>query len=417
MAGSFQLRTVRAVSTYGSPGMLPPADDPLVSAEEEWVDDPFADPGLDDSGDEQLAELFAKANTAAAGNRHHLSALSALSAQMDGYRPLSPAEQAERIAAYNDGLAAAARLAAGGRMSGSARDRLERAVDAGERAQTELVGSMFRLVLVIARELASNRYGRERSLDVLPDIVADANLALVEAVSKYDPGRGPAFSVYAGRVIRERVRASLGKSGLIDIPASWLRVRRLATTLAPELTVKLGRAPSTEEMQAGLRAQCMAWAADHLTDDQQSLPEPVRVELMKAKLTKQGMLGAIERYDEVMQATQQLWNLDAPLTSDGGTTLGDVVADAGSDATFDAVELSQLRDALLAALASLPERDREIVLYRFGFADGEVWTYAKLAPRYDISAERVRQIERAVLGKLRGPGFEALSSYLPSSLD
>lgn len=416
MAGSATRRTVAGVSLRGLFGEDPaePAD-PGVEGDSWVADDPFADAGLDASEDEEIAEFFAAADRLLAGNRAELSALSALSAQMGRYPVLEAVEQAHRVALVNEGLLAYAKLAAAtGTMSPRERSKLERTCWAGEQAQTELIGSMFRLVLVISRELAAKRYGMGKDLVELPDLVSEANLALVEAVTTFDPSRGPAFSVYSARKVRERVRLILASDSPMKVPASWARLRRLATTLAPDLAAQLGRTPTVEEMQEGLRAQCMAWAADHLTESQAKQPEPVRIELMKAKLVKQGMLGAIDKYEEVMVATQQMWNLDAPVGGpDSGTSLGDLVADTSSDSTFDAVELSELRNTLMNALADLPDRDREIVLYRFGFIDGEVWTYAKLAPQYNISAERIRQIERGVLNKLRGPGFDALASFMP----
>lgn len=368
--------------------------------------------------DDEIASYIVRAaGTARGGNREMLSSLSALSQQMERYRPLTPAEQTECLRVYNSGLEASATLIAGRRLSGRRRQELTRTAQLGEDAQMELVGSMFRLVLVIARELAGNRYGRERSLDMLSDLVADANLALVEAVASFDPNRGPAFNMYAGRVIRERIRGSLTKVSQLGIPASWLRVKRLATTLAPELATELGRQPSTEEMQSALKVQCMRWAANRLTDSQAKLPDAERHALMEQKLVKQGMFGAIDRYEEVMVATRQIDSLDAPIGDSDGASYSDHLAEQESSDMFDSVELGQLRESLMAALLSLPERDREIVLYRFGFMDGEAWTYAKLAPRYSISAERVRQIERNVLAKLRGPGFDGLSGFLPSRMD
>lgn len=371
-----------------------------------------------EDGDEEIEGFLAKVTSGhGGGHREMLSALSALSQQMERYRPLSVPEQVSCMLTYNAGLEARAALTTRRRLSARKRAELERVARVGDDAQMELVGSMFRLVLVIARELASNRYGRERSLDMLSDLVADANLALVEAVAGFDPGRGPAFNMYAGRVIRERIRGALTKVSPLGIPASWLRVKRLATTLAPELAAGLGRQPTVEEMQAALRVQCLRWAGNRLTDAQGKLPEDERLALMEQKLVKQGMFGAIDRYEEVMVATRQIDSIDAPIGDADGARYSEILSETDSGDTFDSLELGQLREALMAALASIPDRDREIVLYRFGFMDGEVWTYARLAPQYNISAERVRQIERNVLGKMRGPGFDALGGFLPSSMD
>lgn len=375
-----------------------------------WDQDPFYDPGLDDAGD---AELDAMVKAAETSSSHQTTALSALSAQMGVYRPLTPAEQTERLKLYNDGLSAAAKLATETNLSTAQQEALQASVRRGDAAQTELVGSMFRLVLIIAREQSARRFGRERAMDQLADLVADANVSVVDAIHRYDPSRGPAFNVYASRVVRDRVREAVSHSGLEKIPSPWLRVRRLSQTLSPELALKLGRQPTVAEMQEGLMSQAMAWALDHLTPEQLALPEKTRNELAMAKLVKQGMCRAIRQYEEVMVVTQSMWNLDAPIGTDGTARLIDTVVAETSDETFDAVELTQLRETLMESLSTLPDRDREIVLYRFGFIDGDQWTYAKLAPRYSISAERVRQIERAALGKLRGPEFNAIAAFLP----
>ena len=90
----------------------------------------------------------------------------------------------------------------------------------------------------------------------------------------------------------------------------------------------------------------------------------------------------------------------------------------GGDSVYDAVEFAELSRDLATALSTLPERERQIMLHRFGFiGDGaEKATYVKLAPMYGVSAERIRQIERNVLGKLRGPNFGYLAGHLATSV-
>lgn len=390
---------------------LPAAAELAVALEAALGAEPEAEEADDDA---QLEKYLAKAN--ATNGREHLSALSALSQQMGAYRPLSPAEQTACLARYEAGVAARTRLA-GGRLSARATRAAHNDVRAGEQAHTELVASMFRLVLIIAREIAADRYGREKALDILPDLVAEANLALVESVSTYDAERCPTFSIYAGRVIRDRVRMSLQKSSAVGVAPSWLRLKRIYTVLRPEVEMSLGRTPNEEEMQQALRVVCLRWAADRLTEEQKLLPEDERLVLMESKLRKQGMLGAIDRLKEVLAATHQVASLDAPRSEDGSATLGDALPGVGDDRVFDEVEHADLSRDLMTALRSLPEREQQIVLHRFGFVDGEQWTYARLAPVFGVSAERIRQIERNVLGKLRGPGFANLGSHLPSHLD
>jgi RNA polymerase primary sigma factor len=378
--------------------------------------DPFDDglEKIDVEGDAKITALLERAyGKGSTAGRENLTALSALAQQMQAFKPLSPADQEKALVAYNQGLEAQAKLAARKR-SGRETEKLRVLVRDGERAQEQLVGGMFRLTMIIARELATDRYGKERSLTLMEDLVAEANLALVEALPRYDAARCPTFSVYAGRVIRDRVRASLTQSSALQVPSAWLRVKRIAATRVPELASELGRTPTLEEIQDALRVRCMDWAADHLTDPQKKLPLDERQALMRAKLVKQGMFGAIDRYEEVMRYTQITTSLDAPVGDDPGSTYGDFIEAPSADEVYDEVELNELRSDIAKALSTLSDRERDIILHRFGWVDGESWTYAKLAPRYGVSAERVRQIEANVLGKLRGPSFTRLASYLPS---
>lgn len=360
----------------------------------------------DREDEEHLAALVDRASSGA--GREHLSALSALSQQMSAYPPLSPADQAVRLAAFRRGRAAQAAVDAGTR---SAREA-HREIQAGQRAQTELVGSMYRLALLICQELATERYGRERMLEMLPDLVAEANVAVVEAVSTYDETRSPSFSLYAGRVMRDRVRMTLQRSATVGVAPSWLRLKRIYTVLRPEVEMRLGRAPTEAEMQQALREVCMRWAADRLTPEQQCLPPQQQRELMESKLRKQGMLGAIDRLSEVLTATQQTSSLDAPVGDGGGARVGDLIAAQAPDSAYDEVEHAELHQDLMAAMATLTDRERQILLHKFGFVDGEQWTYARLAPVFGVSAERIRQIEKQVLAKLRSPVF-GLAPHLP----
>lgn len=375
------------------------------------ADAEYAAIATDAEEDAEIARLVVRAQ--ATSGRESLSALSALSQQMGGFRPLDPGGQAERLRVYRAGAQASAALARGDGSAAAQRD-WQQLVRRGQWAQTELVGSMYRLVLIIARELAAERYGREKALDMLPDLVSEANVAVVEAITTFDEERCPTFSIYAGRVIRDKVRMSLQKSASVGVAPSWLRLKRIYTVLRPEVEMRLGRTPTAPDMQAALRVVCMKWAADRLTAEQQQLGEAARIDLMEQKLKKQGMLGAIDRLAEVLAATQQVSSLDAPVGDDMGTSLGDLLPQQGGTGAFEAVEHAELHSDLMSALRTLTDREQQIMLHRFGFADGEQWTYAKLAPMYGVSPERIRQIERNVLGKLRGPAFGHLGSHLSS---
>lgn len=346
------------------------------------------------------------------GNLEQLTALSAFVRRMERFEQLSNNEQVHLAAVVRTGRDAQEALIARKKPSDTAIRKAKAAGAEAERAAEMLVGSNFRLVLLICRELAEERHGRERAGDVMADLVGEANVALVEAVIGFDETRCPSFATYAARVVRDRVRAQLGKDGYIRLPPSWNRLKRIAAVRIPQLQVELGRAPTRDEIKADLLERCMTWAESKLTPEQAALPKKEREALKVAKLRKQGMFGAIESLDDVLQAAQGTASLDAQVGEDGTTTLGDMVSSGASDETFDTVDLGELRGAIGRALEELDDREREILMLRYGFVDGEAWTYVMIGDKFGVTAERIRQIERSVLVKLRGEDAGDLESFL-----
>lgn len=342
-------------------------------------------------------------------------ALSAFQRRMERYPQLSPEAQLELAAKVQVGITARDELASSPKLAQRRRSQLEDAVRDGERSMEFLAGSNFRLVMLICRELAEERYPG-RSLDVLGDLIGEANIALTQAMREFDAERCPVFATYVAKVVRDRVRAQLAKDSHVRVANSWHRLKRIAAVRIPQLQAELGRAPTEDEIKADLLERCMEWAEDKLTDEQRKLPKKQREELKIAKLRKQGMIGAIESLQDVLQASQTVASLDARVGEDGDTTLGDMVQIPEDDG-FSELELGELRDTLREALAPLSERERTIVLLRFGFADGEQWTYTAIAEQYDVTAERIRQIEKNVLGKLATSSAvrDRLAAFLPSA--
>jgi RNA polymerase primary sigma factor len=342
-------------------------------------------------------------------------ALSAFQRRMERYPQLSPPAQLELAVQVQASIKAADELALNQKMSPRHRRALEAAASEGERAMEYLAGSNFRLVMLICRELAEERYPG-RSLDVLGDLIGEANIALTQAMREFDPERCPVFATYVAKVVRDRVRAMLAKDSHVRVANSWHRLKRIAAVRIPQLQAELGRPATEDEIKADLLARCMEWAEDKLTDEQRRLPKAQREEVKVAKLRKQGMIGAIESLQDVLQASQTVASLDAKVGEDGDTTLGDLVQVQEPDG-FSQIELGELRDTLRIALAPLSERERTIVLLRFGFVDGEQWTYTSIAEQYDVTAERIRQIEKNVLVKLAGssPLRDRLAAFLPSA--
>lgn len=366
--------------------------------------------------DREIEELLLRAQ---AGDGIEVPAISGMMQEARRYPPLSGEDQTRLVATYQASLKLEQALQAQ-KVNARQRRDAQKTIRRGQDCITYLVVSNFRLVQLIAREQLTKRYpSRDRLAELLPDLINEGNLALTEAAQKYDVSRGPHFTAYAARAIRDRVRYVLSRSVPVRMSASWSRIQRIARRTIPELQDRLGRSPSTEELQEALLAKCLVWAEGKLTPEQMNLSESKRNDLMMAKLRKQGMLGAIDAIDEVLQLGQSAASLDATVGSDGDTTLGDMVSAEQEDVLFDNVELQELGQALQAALSTLSDRERMIVLYRYGFVDGESWTYDRIAAQYDVTSERIRQIEKAVMGKLRGPGssYGGLSSFLPGQFE
>lgn len=343
-----------------------------------------------------------------------VSALSAFQRSADRFPPLSPDEQLMMVKRYRDISAEIQALSKKRRADPRQVPQLEAEQ---HRCLEHVCASCWRLAWLIVREQAEERFGRDRATEILPDLMSEANAALVAAVRDFDPAQTPKFATYAARVIRDHTRAVLSRDGYMRLAPSWSRVKRIAATRMPELISELGRRPTTEELQSDLLQRCLEWAHNRLTAEQKKLPANQQKSLAMAKLRKQGMLGAIRDIDEVLVISQSVISLDQPVGEGGGSALGDTVVARATGERFDTVEMGELRETLMAAISTLSEREQEIVLLRYGFDGSEGWTYSKIAERFGVSSERVRQLERGALAKLSSPHgqFAALSSFIVES--
>ena len=368
-----------------------------------------------DVDDVDLDALITRSSVPA--GRESVAALSALQRAADAYPQLPADAQLELHARFRDGQAARAELDAGVRGAKAARAR--RRVRDGDEAYEYLVACNQRLVRLICREQAERRYGRERAAAVLPDLVAEANVALAGAVTSFDPSRTPRFATWAGAQVRTTVRASLSEQDVpTKLPSSWRRFKRIAAVRQHKLADQLGRSPSTEELQSDLFEYCVVWSEDHLPADQQQLPTDQRRQLAIEKMRKQGTERALREIEKLLQVTRGAQSLDAPVTDDGSRTFGDGMAAAADDDVLDPLDMSALKKTLRAALGDLTEREQRVVLLRYGVGsvDGQPMTYTEMAPEFDVTPERVRQIEARAMEKLRSGDSQVrghLASFLP----
>ncbi len=257
------------------------------------------------------------------------------------------------------GRAAAARLAVGAPVTASDRRSLCSVVADGERARARFIAANLRLVVSIAKHY---RYGAL----ALPDLIQEGNLGLMRAVDKFDPERGFKFSTYATWWIRQGVtRAMADKGRTIRVPAHVMEAiaavhRALATS-----TSSLGRVPDDDELAEA------------------------------AGITR-------GRLEELRTATVELRSLSAP-AREGEGSLEDLVADDRAESPFEAVAAGIGRSVLDDVLRCLTDRERAVLRARFGLGGAAPRTLEDVGRDFDLTRERIRQIEAKALTKLRHP--------------
>jgi RNA polymerase sigma factor (sigma-70 family) len=239
-----------------------------------------------------------------------------------------------------------------------------RAVKAGEDAQQVFIRSNLRLVVSIAK-----RY-RASGLPLL-DLIQEGNLGLIHAVEKFDWRKGFKFSTYATWWIRQAISRGVANTG---------RTIRLPVHASDTLT-RLQQAQAFLEVKFGRRAT-LAELGREL-----EMPEDKVVEALRFRA--------------------EPLSLSEPLREEGDTELGDLVEDRGTESPFEAAFRALLPSEISRLLAPLDERERKILTLRFGLDRGEPRTLEEVGVYFDLTRERIRQIEARAMSKLRHPSSDA----------
>jgi RNA polymerase primary sigma factor len=244
------------------------------------------------------------------------------------------------------------------RMTPALKRDLEWLAQDGQRAKEHLLAANLRLVVSVAK-----RYARP-SMPFL-DLVQEGNIGLVRAVEKFDYQRGFKFSTYATWWIRQAMTRGIAEQGrTIRLPVHLVEQVNKIARLRRVLAAELGRDPTSEEIGKAV-----------------DLPA--------------------ERVEEILRSARDPISLDRTVDDDGSSEFADFIADEDALSPEEVLSRRLLRDEIDQALGGLDERESHVVAARFGLLDGREHTLAEIGADLNLTRERIRQIERDALAKLR----------------
>ena len=325
---------------------LPDDADPPLEAMEEIGEEEIVDPSsmVDSFGTDDPVRMYLK--------------------EIGKVNLLSSEEEIELAQAMVSGADAKTQLdeleEAGEEIPEEVRKELNKLIKKGERAKQRLAEANLRLVVSIAKRYVG------RGMQFL-DLIQEGNLGLIKAVEKFDYTKGYKFSTYATWWIRQAItRAIADQARTIRIPVHMVETINKVIRVSRQLLQELGHDPTPEEIASEM-----------------SMP--------------------VERVREILKIAQEPVSLETPIGEEEDSHLGDFIPDEDASEPAEAASFTLLKEQLVEVLSTLTPREEKVLKLRFGIEDGRTRTLEEVGKEFNVTRERIRQIEAKALRKLRHP--------------